>query len=518
MVKKSYNIFAAIHLGSEKISLRIIEYRSLNNVKELDSAEKIVRLGEETFKNGKIPTNMIKDICEILQNYKQKFKEYNIDQYIVIGTTAMREAQNSKLMIDQIFMTTGLKVDVIDMPLEIYYKYIFISRTLKEHNIGSDGSATLFADISSGGLGITLVENNIIKYQQNLHIGVIRVKESFNKNQRSSSSFNAALTEYLDSIISPVHKYLKRHDIKRLVLTGTNSSLLLKMLSIKSKKDSIHCVSTNKFEALFNNVINMKLAKIMQQFKLSEQVAEVVLPTIIFYQQLIKLTSVPELIFPPNTFIDSLITLHVAKEKDDPWLKKLDEEILNFIHSIAKSYSYDKEHAQKTFFFAELIFNRTVKIHHLNNRHRLLLEIAAILHDIGKCISLRQHYNHSYRLIMATDIFCLSQEEKILVALTAYYHAKNLEETEPASNSFKMTSEQFSIVAKLSTILRVADALDRSYKQKIQDCKISLKGDEMHIIVKSKKDLALERWTLENKADTFLEVFGVKPVLIEKNN
>lgn len=519
MVKKSYNVFAAIHLGSEKISLKIIEYRSLNTIKELDAAEKIVRLGEETFKTGKISSGMIKEICEILNNYKQKIKEYNVDQYIIVGTTAMREAQNRKLMIDQIFMATGFKVEVIDMPLEIYYKYIFITRTLKEQKVADDGSATLFADISSGGLGITLVENSTIKYQQNIHIGVIRVKESFNKNERSSSNFNTALTEYISSIISPVHNYLKKHTIKQLVLTGTNTDLLLKMLSIKEKKNSIHIIPTEQFQMLFDNVTNMKLAKIMQQFKLSEQVAEVVLPTIIFYQQLIKLTSVPKLIFPPNTFIDALPLLHVARETNDPWIQELYVEIINFIYNIANNYLYNKEHCKKTAFLAELIFDRTAKIHHLNERYRLILNIASILHDIGKCINLRQHYIHSYHLIMSTDIFCLSQEEKQITALTAYYHTKNLLDNQQFNNTFTtMTKKQFSIVAKLSVILKISDALDRSYKQKIKDCKISLKNDEMHIIVTSKKDLTLERWTLESKVDAFIEVFGIKPVLIEKNN
>lgn len=518
MVRKSYNVFAAIHLGSEKISLKIIEYRSLSNIKVLDAAEKIVRLGEETFKTGKISHTMIKEICAILNNYKQKIKEYNVDQYIVIGTTAMREAKNRKLMIDQIFMSTGFKVDVIDMPLEIYYKYIFIARTLKENKIGDDGSATLFADISSGGLGITLVENNTIKYQQNIHIGVIRVKESFDKNQRASSSFNTALTEYISSIISPVHTYLRNYDIKRLVLTGTNTNLLLNMLSIKEKKNSLHSIPTEQFQTLFNDVTNMKLAKIMQQFKLSEQVAEVVLPTIIFYQQLIKLTSVPKLIFPPNTFIDSLLHLHVAKETSDPWIQQLNTEVINFIYNIADTYLYNKEHCKQTAFFAELIFDRTAKIHHLNQRYRLILSAAAIMHDIGKCINLRQHYIHSYHLIMSTDIFWLSQEEKQITALTAYYHTKDLLDSQLPTSSFTMSKKQFSVVAKLAAILRIADALDRSYKQKIKDCKISLKNDEMHITVTSKKDLALERWTLENKIDAFIEVFGIKPVLIEKNN
>ncbi len=515
-MKKTVNVFAAIHLGSERISLKIIEYRSLGAIKILDHAERRVRIGEETFKTGKISASTVREICELLNNYKRMMKEYGVSEYRLVGTTAMREARNRAFMIDQIFISTGLKVEVIDMPLEIYYKYISISRTLKQNKIGNDGSSTLFADISSGGLGITLVENGIIKYQQNIHIGVIRVKESFDKNQRSSNSFNSALSEYLNSIVSPVHRHLQDFNIKRLVLSGTNTSLLLRMLDGRYDENKLNIMPTSNFEALYNRVLNMKLAKITQEFDLSEQVAEIVLPTIIFYQQLITLTSVPELIFPPDSFIDSISLLHVAKENKSPWLEELDEELINFVYSIAEYYNYDSKHAKQVAKLAEMIFDRTHKIHGLNSRHRLLLKISSILHDIGKYVNLRQHYFFSYRLILSTDIFGLSDLEKRTAAYITYHHARDIFEA-PSEGMLVMNNDQRSVVAKLAAILRLADALDRGYQQKITDCKISIKNDEMQITINTKKDISLEKWTFEDKASMFIEVFGLKPVLIEKN-
>ncbi|MPM46396.1 hypothetical protein SDC9_93096 [bioreactor metagenome] len=69
------------------------------------------------------------------------------------------------------------------------------------------------------------------------------------------------------------------------------------------------------------------------------------------------------------------------------------------------------------------------------------------------------------------------------------------------------------LVAKLAAILRLADAMDRSYLQKIEKCKVSLKGNEMQIHAVSRKDLTLEEWTFENKKNFFVEVFGLTPVL-----
>ena len=515
--KKKKNILAAIHLVSEKVSLKIVEYRSLDEIVTLEFAELRVRIGEETFKTGLVSLPMVREICDMLKNYRRLMKEYGAEKCFVIGTTAMREARNRAFMKDQIYMATGLDVEVIDMPLEIYYKYIAIAKTLKNEKITGDEGSTLYTDISSGGLGITLVENKTIKYQQNIHIGVIRVKESFDKNQRSSNTFNAALTEYLSSIVSPAHRHLANYSVKRLVLTGTNTSLLLRMLGIKQGKDKVIVLPTERFTNLYKRVINMKLAKIMKEFDLSENVAEIVLPTIIFYQQLINLSAVPEIVIPPDRFIDSLISLYIAREEKNKWLKDLDEELVGFVYNIAEYYQYDKAHAKQVAKFSDIIFERMKKIHGLDDRHRLLLQVASILHDIGKFINLRQHYFYSYRLILSTDIFGLSEAEKRIVAYTAYHHSKDFFQP-PMEGMLPLSKAQLSLVAKLAAILRLSDALDRSYRQKINSLKISFKNDEMQMVVAGKHDLSLERWTIEDKSDLFAEVFGIRPVLVEKTS
>ena len=70
MKRKSYTTFAAIHLGSEMISMQITEYRGIDRYKVVECCSKRVRLGEETFKNKTIPFSLVNEICEILQGFK----------------------------------------------------------------------------------------------------------------------------------------------------------------------------------------------------------------------------------------------------------------------------------------------------------------------------------------------------------------------------------------------------------------------------------------------------------------
>ena len=71
-------------------------------------------------------------------------------------------------------------------------------------------------------------------------------------------------------------------------------------------------------------------------------------------------------------------------------------------------------------------------------------------------------------------------------------------------------------VARLTAILRVANALDRSHQQKFGDFQIRIQDRKMTITVETGKDISLEKGLFDKRADFFEEVFGIKPVIKQK--
>ena len=114
MKRKNYTTFAAIHLGSEMISMQITEYRNTDRYKVIERCNRRIRLGEATFKNKIIPFKLVSEICEILQGFKLLMEEYGVEEYKMQATTAVREASNQIFLLDQIYNKTGLIVDVVD--------------------------------------------------------------------------------------------------------------------------------------------------------------------------------------------------------------------------------------------------------------------------------------------------------------------------------------------------------------------------------------------------------------------
>lgn len=511
MKKKLYTTFAAIHLGSEMISMQITEYRHIDRYKVIERCNRRIRLGEASFKNKVIPYTLVHEICEILSGFKLLMAEYGVEEYRMQATTAVREAINQVFLLDQIRSKTGLVVDVVDMPQEIYTKYVAIRNTLRSEKISSEREGMLMMDISSGGLGITLVQDEKICYQQNFHVGIIRIKEGFERNRRESMNFIRALTEYLSSIVGPVRQELHQDRVRYLVLSGTETELLLKMLGFEDFK-MVYRITAAKFHRFFAKLRRLNLPQIIKVFGLPESAAELVLPTVILYEQLLDLIPAEEIIITSDRFIDGMQLLHIGRKTAPELCKNWEAELVSLFHHIGRRYLYDKKHAQQVERLSLHIFDKVAKDYGMGEQERLLLRGAALLHDIGKYICMRSHSAYTYQLIMSTDILGFSDKERKIIALASYYHANRLfDQTDKKAPA--VDKDSVAIVAKLAAIIRLADAMDRSYLQKIRACSVSVKENSLLIQAASKTDLTLELWSFADKAAFFEEVYGLLPVL-----
>ena len=69
-------------------------------------------------------------------------------------------------------------------------------------------------------------------------------------------------------------------------------------------------------------------------------------------------------------------------------------------------------------------------------------------------------------------------------------------------------------ILKLTAIVRIADAMDRSHGQSLRDLSIQLKNESLVMRIKNSKNVAFERIALSEKSDLFESVFGYKVILL----
>jgi exopolyphosphatase/guanosine-5'-triphosphate,3'-diphosphate pyrophosphatase len=148
----------------------------------------------------------------------------------------------------------------------------------------------------------------------------------------------------------------------------------------------------------------------------------------------------------------------------------------------------------------------------MSRRERMMLETAAILHDIGMYIKGSGHHRHGQYIVANSEIFGLRSDELAVISNVIRYHrGKPPSQAEVAYISLQR--EERILVLKMAAILRVADALDRGHTQRIKEIGLERKGELMLIHTGGVPDLSLERIGIEQKADMFQDVFGCKVIL-----
>ena len=132
-------------------------------------------------------------------------------------------------------------------------------------------------------------------------------------------------------------------------------------------------------------------------------------------------------------------------------------------------------------------------------------QVSGLLHDCGKFISLRDSSACAYNIIMATEIIGLSHAEREIVAEVVRC---NLDAFRYGEGSIR--------AGKLTAMLRLANAMDRSHHGRLDDGKLQVKGNKLIISTSYAGNLALETMAVEDKADFFEEMFGIRPEIRQK--
>jgi exopolyphosphatase/guanosine-5'-triphosphate,3'-diphosphate pyrophosphatase len=188
--------------------------------------------------------------------------------------------------------------------------------------------------------------------------------------------------------------------------------------------------------------------------------------------------------------------------------------------NLGRKYHFDEEHGRHVAKLSLLLFDALEKEHGMTAHERMILEVAAILHDIGVFIRGPGHNRHGQYIIANSEIFGLKREEVDIAGNIVRYH-RDIPPSPADIDYIALQREERIHVLKMAALLRVADALDRGHSQHIKNIKIEKKTETLIIHTGETPDAAsplavdrsLESLGLRDKADLFEDVFGYRVIL-----
>ena len=411
--------FAAIDVGSYEVSMKIFELSRKVGFKELTDIRYRLELGKGAYSRGKLERDMVDALCEILLDFKRVMKEFGAEAYRACATSVFRELKNPIVILEQVFQRTGIQVEILSNAEQHFlgYKSIAAIETGFKKMI-QKGTAIL--DVGGGSLQVSLFDKDALVTTQSLKMGSMRVRERLKELEKTSNHYGQLVEEFVrNDIMSFQRLYLKDRDIKNVILMG---DFLTDTIFQEERRDNI--VTKAEFMNKYEQVADMPVQQLSEMMEIDPEYASLVVPTMVICKNFIEVFNAEALWVPGLSLLDGIAYDFAEKKKFIKSAHNFENDIIVASKNIAKRYSTGKNHINGTTEIALAIFDSIKKVHGMGARERLLLQIAVLLHDCGKYISMGDVSECSYRIIMETEIIGLSTRERNIIANVVRYNTK----------------------------------------------------------------------------------------------
>ncbi len=504
---------AVIEIGSTGIRLLVANVRPNGSYEILENAGKPSSLGRDAFTTGSVSREATHECIAVLRGFREILRTYGIEPLNarVVAMSAIRDAENRDAFVDRVAMRTGFKVLIVEDIEENHYMYLAV-----QHALGDDAryfarSNSIILEVGGGSTELMLLRRGKIIAAHSLRLGTVRVEEQVKAASGSGAYLMRILGDNVRTVCAGLEEDLKLASIRHFMVIGSDARFAAQIVGTEGR-ENYRIIPKEKFIQFVDRLHGMTVDEIVSAYRLPYGEAEAAVSGLIIASLFLERTAAEDLVVP-NVSIREGIVLAIAGGKTAEIERELHAQVMASARNLGKRYHFDENHAVWVTGSALFLFDRLSSIHGLAERERLLLDVAAMLHDIGMFIRPSSHQKHSEYLVLNSEIFGLQRDELVIIANVVRFHRK----TGPSAshvNYMSLSREDRLVVLKLAALLRLADALDRSHTQHFALVELEIKEDHLLLHSDCAGDLSLERLSLAEKSDIFEDVFGLKVIIL----
>lgn len=505
-------VLAAIDVGSSEVAMKIYQFSKRTGVQEVEHVRSIVELGADTFKTGFLSFEAVQELCGVLKGFKAKLKEYRIDTYVAYAGSALREASNRDLVLDQIRIQTDIQVQIIGNAQMRFLVLQSLAGTMRPfERLIEEGVAIV--DLSSGSLQVSVYEDGALVLSQNLKLGSLRVREILADMEQQTTSFVSVMEDYIGNDLRTLQRLvIKDIKVKHIIVLGEEIATVLNAVNASKNRESF---TASQFEKFYFKLMKSPEDVLTKKYSIPYETATVLKPSMIIFKNLVEMLG-GETVWASNVGLcDGILADYLRSHRLASSQHDFTEDMISMVYQMAVHYESDMEHTKNVTRLSLAIFDGVRKISGLTPRDRLLLQMAGILHDCGKFVNMMYGTDNSYYLILNTEIIGISEDEKQIIANTIRFNS-SVDVPDYSMVARQMSHVNYVRMLKMAAILGLANGMDRSHQQRIQDVRVTVSGSELKVIANTIYDITLEQGMIENRSHFFEQIYGLKPVLRQK--
>jgi exopolyphosphatase / guanosine-5'-triphosphate,3'-diphosphate pyrophosphatase len=499
-------VLAAVDVGSNAIRLVVATIDADRHINVLENVREPVRLGVDVFTKGLISEQTLERASEAFQGFKRSILQHGAKWTRAVATSAVREALNRDLFVDRMAQSSGIELAVIGPEEEARLIHLAVAEKL---DIAKN--VAMLVDIGGGSTEVTLVADGNIISTESYRMGAVRLLHLLEGEKHSERHFNQLVREYVDATQKRLRKEIGKRHVDLCVGTGGNIETLGYLRTDVLGKEKNTVITRDELEELVKRLSAVTYEERVRELGLRPDRADVIVPASIILQNIVRQAGVGEVQIPHVGLKDGLL-LDMLDELYGGERHPHRPQVLTSALELGRKFQFDEQHGTTVARLAIQLFDETRSLHGLGLEHRQLLEVAALLHDIGTFVNVHDHHKHTQYMLGAIPIVGLSPLQQAIVANVARYHRKSM--PKPQHDAFRLLSAKDRvIVSKLAAILRLADALDNEHASKVGALSVEYKKPKLLLRLQGDGDMLLEKWALAKKAGMFEEVFSVRVVM-----
>lgn len=281
---------AAIDIGSNAARLLItdvdIDKKGKPEFIKSNLVRVPLRLGFDVFESGSISEERIKMLIETLKAYRHLLTAYNVTNVKICATSAMRDAKNADDILKRVKKETGMSIEVISGDLEASMVY----ENHTTDNLGRNNSY-LYIDVGGGSTELTLFTDGELRFKRSFNIGTIRLL----KGQVTEDNW------------TEMKRFIKEKTktVKKVIGIGSGGNIN-KIFSLSKRREG-RPLTLELLRDYYKELSSLSLKDRMSLYQMREDRADVIVPAILIYMNVLKWAGADEILVPKIGLADGLI-------------------------------------------------------------------------------------------------------------------------------------------------------------------------------------------------------------------
>jgi exopolyphosphatase/guanosine-5'-triphosphate,3'-diphosphate pyrophosphatase len=487
-------VIGAIDVGTNAVRLELARPGPDGTLETLHQERDPVRPGEGVFSTGIIPRAVADRLVATLRRYAALCRRHHA-HVRAVATSAVREARNRDEIVSRVRSEAGLVLEVISGKEEAR----IICLGVLHGKPPSERS--LVVDIGGGSTEVATAVGEEPIDLWSVALGAVRVTELFDATGRIGKKQLRLMRGFADEAIEetlPGRGALGR--------TAMGSSGTINALVAYAAAEGTGHATLKQISDTVDELADLSLDEKRQLFE--GRRADIIAGGAVVLEALMRHLGLRTVTRTDRGLRDGVLVDVMRRAA-----RGYDGSLAETAVAMGRRFYFDEKHGRQVARLALRLFDDLAALHRLPAAARPLLEVAALLHDVGNAVSYQRHHKHTYYLIHNADLPGLADRERLLAALIARFHRRSPPE---AGHELLegLSKAELALVRKASILLRVADSLDRSHHQPVHDVRAVAGPAAVTVRVRARGAVDLELWDAQHEAALFRRVLGRRLDLI----